>query len=182
MRPAKVFAISDTHFGHVNILKFEQKFRPFSTIEEHNEELVKRWNSVVSPQDTVWHLGDAVFGMFNLNYIRRLNGHKRLVMGNHDRFDTQAYLNNGFERLYGAVSVERKLNGQRVKCILTHIPVSEHQFHRYHFNVHGHLHHNVLEDQRYINVSCEQINLTPVELDSLLVHRKLGTLKDEENE
>ena len=171
MRPAKVFAIGDTHLGHVNILKFESNFRPFKDIEEHNEALVDRWNSVVSPQDTVWHLGDAVFGMQNLKYLRRLNGHKRLVLGNHDRFDSAAYLNHGIERLYGAVSISRKINGKRVELILTHIPVNENQFHRYDFNVHGHLHHNVLEDKRYINVSCEQINLTPVELDTLLYER-----------
>lgn len=171
MKPAKVFAIGDTHFGHVNILKFEALYRPYATIEEHNEALVARWNSVVSPQDTVWHLGDAVFGMHNMHYLRRLNGHIRLVMGNHDRFQSQVYLTHNIERLYGAASIDRKINGSRVSVVMTHIPVNPNQFHRYHLNVHGHLHHNVLEDQRYVNVSCEQINSTPVELDVILATR-----------
>lgn len=57
----KTWFISDTHFGHVNILKYDE--RPFADIEEMNEELIKRWNKKVKNGDTVWFLGD--FAMFN---------------------------------------------------------------------------------------------------------------------
>ena len=168
MKPARIFVIGDTHFGHTNILTFEAAARPFPTIQEHDEALVDRWNSVVSPQDTVWHLGDVAFGMQNLWRVGKLLGHKKLIMGNHDRFDSNVYLKY-FERLYGVGSVDRKINGKRVRIVLTHIPVNPNQFTRYEFNVHGHLHHNVMEDRRYINVSCEQVNLTPVLLDDVLM-------------
>lgn len=170
MKPAKIFVIGDTHFGHTNIIKFEGDFRPFATIQEHDEALVERWNSVVCPQDTVWHLGDVCFGMQNLWRVGKLNGHKKLVMGNHDRFDSNVYLKY-FERLYGVGSVDRKINEKHVRCVLTHIPVNPAQFSRYEFNVHGHLHHNNYDDKRYINVSCEQSNLTPKTLDSWLEER-----------
>lgn len=79
------FFTSDTHFGHRNILRLSN--RPFRDIEHHNETLVENWNSVVEPDDTVIHLGDVALGPIHesLQYIKRLNGYKILVVGNHDR-------------------------------------------------------------------------------------------------
>jgi len=58
------FLISDTHFGHANILTFKKKDGTllrsgFKDITDHDLELVKRWNSVVAPNDKVYHLGDV---------------------------------------------------------------------------------------------------------------------------
>jgi calcineurin-like phosphoesterase family protein len=66
-------------------------FRPFASIEEHDEELVKRWNGIVRKGDTVWHLGDFAFGRAKIDIAGRLNGTKKLVMGNHDHYPTEAY-------------------------------------------------------------------------------------------
>ena len=54
-----LFFTSDTHFYHKNIIEYAQ--RPFSSIENMNKELIKNWNSVVSSEDTVFHLGDIGF-------------------------------------------------------------------------------------------------------------------------
>ena len=91
---SEVFFIADTHFGHKNIINFEaiKPFRPFTSIEEHDAELIRRWNSVVGPKDIVWHLGDFCFGERNLEIAAQLNGDKRLVMGNHDMYATEKYL------------------------------------------------------------------------------------------
>lgn len=80
-----LFFTSDTHFGHKFILTAGEG-RPFTTIEEHDEALVNNWNSVVGPNDTVVHLGDVVMGTRteNLQIIKRLNGTKILIPGNHD--------------------------------------------------------------------------------------------------
>ena len=56
MNDVKKFYISDLHFGHTNCLAFDN--RPFSTIAEHDAELIRRWNSVVRPGDIVYILGD----------------------------------------------------------------------------------------------------------------------------
>jgi calcineurin-like phosphoesterase family protein len=76
---------SDTHFGHANILKYDQ--RPFATIEAHDVELVRRWNLVVGRGDTVYHLGDVAWhsGVERINdLLGSLHGTKILILGNHD--------------------------------------------------------------------------------------------------
>lgn len=155
-----IFFIGDTHFGHKNIINFEsvKPFRPFASIEEHDEELVKRWNRVVRKGDTVWHLGDFAFGSKHIATAGRLNGQKKLVLGNHDHYPSSEYLKY-FDKLYGAATIEGML--------LTHIPVAGDQVGRFGVNIHGHLHTGTMNDPRYINVSAEQINLTPISLEDL---------------
>lgn len=155
----RVFVIADTHFGHKKIIEFEHGHRPFSTIEEHDDELVLRWNDAVRKNDTVWHLGDVLFGTDAFTTLGRLNGVKHLVMGNHDHYPTDRYLEH-FNKVYGAAN----LRGY----ILSHIPVHPGQFGRFKGNIHGHLHSKHLDDPRYINVSAEHINLTPVLLDAVI--------------
>ena len=150
------FLIGDTHFGHRKIIQFEADCRPFATIEEHDEALVDRWNRVVNKRDTVWHLGDVCFGWDSFRHLGRLNGTKKLVLGNHDTCPTALYLEH-FNKVFGAAQV--------AGCILTHIPVHESQFGRYRLNIHGQLHSRKLADPRYVCVSAEHNNLTPVSLD-----------------
>ena len=159
----KIFLIGDTHFGHAKILEFEKEKRVFSSVEEMNETLVENWNSVVKEHDTVWHLGDVAFGRSNIDICSRLNGYKNLVLGNHDQYPLEHY-KYYFNRIVGSY----KLGGY----ILTHVPVHPDQFYRFKGNIHGHLHSKNLDDKRYINVSAEQINLTPIELNECINSRR----------
>lgn len=151
----EVWFSADLHFGHKNIIKFCSESRPFDNIEAHNEELVKRHNEVVKPDDVVWHLGDIAFGKDNLHYLGRMNGRKKLVMGNHDMYKTVEYMKY-YSRLAGVIEYQN--------IILSHIPVNENQFARWDYNVHGHLHQNNMDDPRYLNVGVDQFNLYPVPL------------------
>ena len=157
----RVFVIADTHFGHKKIItpEFEGALRPFATIEEHDEELIKRWNAAVKPKDTVWHLGDVLFGKATFALLPRLNGIKKLVMGNHDRYPSARYLEH-FNIVLGAAEVR--------DCIFTHIPVADTQFSRYRANLHGHMHSKKMADKRYICVSAEHTGLAPALLDTVL--------------
>jgi calcineurin-like phosphoesterase family protein len=165
--------ISDTHFGHKNILEYEKESRPFNSVEEMNNAIVDRWNGVVSDSDTVYHLGDFAFGRHNIDIAQSLKGKKMLIMGNHDTYPTSAYLKY-FVKLYGSTYFHR--------CILSHIPVHDNSLGaRWLLNVHGHLHsRNVMQavfnqgkiidhimDENYFNVSCEQNNLTPINYDQI---------------
>ena len=155
----RIFVISDTHFGHKRIIEFEPEKRPFNSIEEHDEELVYRWNSTVKKHDTVWHLGDVLFGVGAFETLRRLQGKKFLIMGNHDNYG-QKYLSY-FDKILGIA----KIRG----CFLTHVPIHESQIgSRCIANIHGHLHSKKMDDYRYVNVSAEQTDLAPVLLHSVI--------------
>lgn len=163
MSDAKVYVISDTHFGHKNILKYESEFRGhYKTIEEHDWDLVARWNSVVRKKDTVWHLGDVYFGKDGPDILAALKGFKRLVMGNHDSKKDDILIQY-FDRLYGVAEYGN--------CVLSHIPVHPYQLEkRYKKNIHGHMHSNKLDDPRYVCGSVEHTNLTPILLQQAIQH------------
>lgn len=163
-----VFLISDTHFGHASILKFfrrdgSTKVRHFADVDEMNEAMVENWNRVVKPTDKVYHLGDVVIPRKALSFVKRLNGEKILIKGNHDMYPLKDYL-----PYFRDIRSSHVLDGM----ILTHIPVHESSLIRFGINVHGHTHtdrvmkDNVI-DTRYFSVSVEHIDYTPIELGDL---------------
>lgn len=168
---ANLFFISDTHFGHSRMLEFTideagTLLRPgFKDSNHMDEVMIERWNSVVRPQDHAYHLGDVSMARRLLPVVKRLNGHKRLIFGNHDIFDYQLYAEAGFEKMMGM----RVMDG----IIFTHVPVHPSQLARFKINVHGHTHHSHVKldnghrDERYVNVCVEQVNYTPVPLEEL---------------
>ena len=79
----KIFFTADTHFGHSKIIGYCK--RPFKDVEEMDNEIIKRWNSVITNNDTIYHLGDFAFGNRFDKYFDRLNGKIILISGNHDR-------------------------------------------------------------------------------------------------
>ncbi|HEU5048149.1 MAG TPA: hypothetical protein VFT64_09945 [Rickettsiales bacterium] len=154
------FFISDTHFGDKTICEYHPVHRPFSSIEEHDEELVRRWNGVVGKTDIVWHIGDFAVG--SIAIAGRLNGKKHLILGNHDMRKPAEYAKY-FERVFGMVRYQEPL------FLLSHIPVHPAQLYQCKFNIHGHMHQGEMpDDNRYFNVSCERINLTPMPYEELL--------------
>ena len=80
----RIFATSDTHFGHDR--EFLYKPRGFNSIAEHDEEVIRRWNETVEPDDWVLHLGDVMLGdnKHGLECLKKLNGKIFIVPGNHD--------------------------------------------------------------------------------------------------
>ena len=82
----QTYFTADTHFGHENIIRLCK--RPFRTIEEHDNELVARWNARISRSDTVYVVGDFAYRDDPERVFRRLNGQKHLVIGNHDKKST----------------------------------------------------------------------------------------------
>ena len=91
-----VFFTSDTHFGHDRGFLYEP--RGFSSIQEHDEEVIRRWNEVVTSEDTVYVLGDLMLNdnAHGIECLKRLNGQIHICYGNHDT-DTR-------KRLYDELS------------------------------------------------------------------------------
>ena len=162
-----IWVVSDTHFGHNNILKFKgddgELIRPgFESAEDMNEQMIECWNSVVKDGDIVYHLGDVYFGELG-QCLNRCRGRKRLILGNHD--DGK---DSELQRSFGKIMMWRMF--PEFGLLLTHVPVHESSLGiKAHKNVHGHIHQRKLPDDRYINVSVEVINYTPVNIDSLRV-------------
>lgn len=163
-----VFFVSDLHFGHSNIIKFTDNgkpIRPYSSLEEMHEALINNWNSVVrSKDDLVYVLGDVTINKKFLPMIASCNGRKKLVRGNHDNAKTDEYLKY-FESIYGVKVLS--------DMILSHVPLHrESVVPRMGTNVHGHLHTQDIPDGAYYNVSVENIDFTPIEMDQLRVKIK----------
>lgn len=152
------FFIGDLHLGH----KKAVTFRPWPTVEEHDEALIAAWNRTVRKTDTVYVCGDVAFGAAAITKVGRLNGTKKLVAGNHDTASTRAYLEH-FTRVVGCAEV----NG----WLVTHIPVHESQFARWPLNIHGHTHARALDDQRYFCVSAEQVGYAPITVEQIAAAR-----------
>lgn len=165
----KTFLISDTHFGHNNCYTFTDDagklIRPWAkNADEGDEIMVENWNSVVKPEDKVYHLGDVAIPRHGLRHVARLNGRKVLIKGNHDHYKLKEYA-----ELFDDVRGAWKLG----EFWLTHIPVHPESI-RWKGNIHGHLHagrvmsspHHI--DPRYVSVCVEQINATPIDFEEIV--------------
>ena len=177
-----VFLTSDTHFGHAGVCRFTEadgvtKIRPWTDPDEMDEEMIKRWNATVRPNDKVYHLGDVVINRKSLSTLSRLNGDKVLIRGNHDIFRDDEY------RVYfRELRAYHVMNGM----ILSHIPLHEASLGRFGVNIHGHLHSNRVKkargidaktgatlystenDVRYHCVCVEQTDFTPILFEDVI--------------
>ena len=153
---ARVFFISDLHFGHKHILKFSPS-RGGASVEEHDEILVQKWNSVVTKRDLVYVLGDVCFSMERMPLLDQMNGMKKLVRGNHDRFNSGVYLKY-FQEIYGFL---------RYKGFwISHAPIHPDEL-RGKGNIHGHVHSAVIPDPRYVSVCVEALDGYPIPFDKI---------------
>lgn len=141
-----IFITSDTHFGHQRGFLYEP--RGFSSIEEHDEEIIKRWNETVGSEDDVYLLGDLMLNdnEHGMECLRRLNGKLHIVRGNHDtdaRWELYKTLPNVVEM---ADVIRLKVGRQRY--YLSHYPTltgnleSEH-LSQMEINVFGHTHQQI---------------------------------------
>jgi calcineurin-like phosphoesterase family protein len=148
-----VFLVSDTHFGHNGVCHFmrsdgETKLRPWDTAAEMDEEMVRRWNERVRPSDKVYHCGDVVINRKALGIMRRLNGDKVLIRGNHDIFRDDEYREH-----FRELRAYHVLNGM----ILSHIPLHEASLGRFGVNIHGHTHANRVMKARGVDARTGEV-------------------------
>ncbi|AXH49338.1 phosphoesterase [Streptomyces phage Blueeyedbeauty] len=181
------FFTSDTHFGHARIIELCN--RPFSSVEEMNEEMIARWNAVVKPTDTVIHFGDVALGKIaeSLPLIERLNGIKSLIPGNHDRIFSgekekqRIRFMENYEWVFnGGIMPETsrfKIDGKLVMG--SHFPYSgdSHGEDRHADKrpndeglplIHGHVHDKWKFNGRMFNVGVDVNNFTPVSEDEVV--------------
>lgn len=170
------YLISDTHFKHENMKTYCDRPADFT------ERLIKNWNQVVKPEDTVIHLGDVAIG--SLEHwdwiVPSLPGIKILIRGNHDRQRSVSWwMNHGFNFA---------CDGMRFRnCWLTHEPDTS-RAGGCELNIHGHLHNiwhgfaanagderDATEQKRLRNswqrlFAVEYTNYMPIEFDKFVAH------------
>jgi len=143
-----LFFTSDTHFNHNNIIKYSE--RPFAHVTEMNEHMIAAWNSVVTNNDIVYHLGDVFYPSQNAHHISldelmsRLNGTKRLILGNHDIDKTHGtHESNPVPSHWGWDSVESyaEVKFGKTRFVLSHYPFETwRNAHHGWYHLHGHCH------------------------------------------
>lgn len=165
-----IYVTSDHHFYHNNLLTiYEKEARSrFSNINNMNSELINIWNSIVKKEDIVYHLGD--FCLSNKektsNIVKQLNGKKILIMGNHDQRRTVKWWKEcGFDDVY-----REPIWYIENKVLLCHDPIAGMYVPEDVVVVHGHIHSKKIAcyGTRFINVSVENTNFKPIELDSIV--------------
>ena len=175
------FITSDIHFSHKNIMKFCPVSRAFGEddVDKMDEEIIRRWNSVVQPNDHTYILGDVAFCNAEkaVRYLKRLNGNKTLIRGNHDvkLINDRAFCNE-----FDAIQDYYSLTIDKTKVIMFHYPVCEwDQMHRGSVHFHGHLHggKSGMEKYRCIDVGMDSYNCYPMQLSTAIDTALKGEIK-----
>lgn len=163
----KTYFYADPHFYGEDILNYEN--RPFSSVEEMNETLIKYWNAIVTEKDRVFILGD--FADFNNatpeqveEILKQLNGKIIFIKGNHDNEDM--------------INICKKLHIDFYEYpiifnnfwMLSHEPmyISEQMPYA---NIFGHVHNNPMYktvSKRSYCVSVERTNYTPISFEDIV--------------
>ena len=156
--------ISDWHYGHQNILAFDN--RPFKTVEDMNAALIERWNSAVGASDTVYMLGDMFWCNMQeaISVLEQLNGNIFLIKGNHDRCNDGRFL-----KKFVKVTEYLEIEDAGRKVVLCHYPIPCFKNHYYGwYHLYGHVHSsfewNMMERNRYLmqelyGIPCHMYNV-----------------------
>ena len=171
--------ISDLHFGHKNIIGFDH--RPFSDVDEMDHTMIQLWNGRVFDDDHVYIIGDIMHrsGRSASWYLRRLKGHKHLVIGNHDQVTlNEEKAMSYFESVDKMMQVEDTFEGERIQICLCHYPmVSWYKSHHGTWLIYGHIHnrkefpYDVMKNMdRALNAGACINNYTPVSFRELYLN------------
>lgn len=183
------FFTADEHLGHANKAGgiIAMCNRPFVTLEEMEEELIARHNSVVKPGDTVIHVGDMFWRKWTtaqcIAYMSRLNGMHEYVNGNHEeafnRPDSAA-----LKRMFVSIRDVRMVKvGKQLIWVSHYAHRVWPKSHQGSYHVYGHTHGVLPGYRRSMDVGVDANNFTPVSFEQLDEYMKnLGTLPPDEVE
>ena len=163
------FFTSDLHLSHSNVIKYCN--RPFKNVDEMNEQIIQRWNKVVTPQDIVYIIGDVTFEKDEekrIWHLNRLNGEKHLIRGNHDKIisgKTIKCFNSISDGLKEIKVPDIDGPGGNQHIVMCHYPLlTWNKGHYGSWMLYGHAHGTLKEDPnaRRFDVGVDCWNFTPV--------------------
>jgi len=180
MRPKfNIYTSSDQHFNHWNINEYCN--RGFKDLKDMNETLIQNWNQTVKKEDIIILLGDLIFTKGEskaiVDILKRLNGRKMLVVGNHDRKSYSWYLSNGIDFL--AERFIWRFNKKKILFIHDPKSISYRDYRTCDVILHGHRHDkgqfvSKRKQCRIVNLSVEKTNYKPLNLITLLNRLQQG--------
>ena len=190
----KIFITSDTHFYHSNTLKWDMR-NSFSSQKgidpleydkmiltedtiKMNEILISNWNSVVTKNDLVYHLGDIGFASHNKlrEIIERLNGKIHLIQGNHDKWKVMKKLGDLFVGVDNYKEIKHQYEKELYHICMMHYPITS--WNRSYYGslmLHGHLHKKIqtpIIRQMDVGVDTEFANYYPILLDDIIKYMR----------
>lgn len=179
------FFTSDTHFGHrlmINPVLMKEHVRPFLTTDEMDEHLIERWNSVISPTDEVYHLGDV--GLNKASHLReildRLHGKIYLIEGNHEHTAMDKKCIGRFEWVKSYHKLNLTIEEKETRLCLFHYPIGAwDKMHHGAWCLHGHSHGSYkMGFGKILDVGVDGpiSKLTPLSLDDITGYMKTREL------
>ena len=155
---------SDIHFGHKNVIRYCN--RPYKTVLEMNQSIVENWNKKITDGDRVFVVGDVFVCKIEeaAQWIKKLNGHKILVKGNHD-YGERKMIEAGFDEFYRRSCDYTFPDGR--KALLQHFPLPDCLLKEYDLMIHGHIHISDRVIGKKVNVSCDIWNYEPVSAEEI---------------
>lgn len=142
------YFIADLHFGHKNILSFDN--RPFNNVEDHDKYIIDNWNKNIGIDDDVYILGDISWhnSTNTIEIFKNLNGIKHLIKGNHDY---KVLRNLQLRNLFVEICDYKELSIGDNSIVLSHYPMPCFKNHYYNwYHLYGHVHtsfeYNMMEN------------------------------------
>ena len=173
---SKVWFTSDPHFYHKNVIEYCN--RPFDSVEEMNETLIKNWNDRVKKNDTIYILGDFCFGTKEqcIEILNRLNGQKFLIYGNHD-----ARLRSGaFAKYFQWRGDLKEIKVDDQHFVLCHFAMRTwHKREKGAIHLYGHSHGNLSEDPYSLSadVGVDVCEFRPISLGEVVSYMRYKITK-----
>jgi calcineurin-like phosphoesterase family protein len=136
-----------------------------------NESIIQAWNAKVGHTDLTYILGDVAFCNVEkaTNFVRRLNGRKILVEGNHDH---KLLMDTKFRDCFEEVHKYLEITFDKTLVVMFHYRIAE--WNRgHHGSVHlfGHAHGNSPEQtNRSMDVGMDATTEVVSELSSIVAH------------
>ena len=160
MSNERVWITADTHFQHEGVIKHCN--RPFKSVQEMNEQLIKNWNELVDKKDHVYILGDFAF-KDHLKFIMALKGRKHLIIGSHDGMSAEVL------KHFVTVNEMKQIKYKGRYFCLTHCPMRtwEDCF-RGNVHLHGHCHGRLISYNLSFDVGVDTHNYKPYNMDEIL--------------
>ena len=167
----RTFFTSDIHLGHANIIKYSN--RPFANVAEMDEAMLKTINETVGPRDFLYILGDVSFAKpeYTKQMIKRMNGIKILVWGNHDQvIRSNSEIRDLFHETHELLDRTFVVNEKRTKIVMCHYAMKVwNKSHHGTLHLYGHSHGTMPDDgSRSMDVGMDAVGMRPISLEEVV--------------